>query len=425
MTEHRPMIVVGYTIAMQHGLDLFRPANSVIFVDEPDVAIGRDVKAHMAGSASARELITFEYQLAGAADAFFNRYRDLRPSAVIPGVEYAVPFAARIAERYGVPGAGLGAAQILRDKALLRTVARSAGIANPRSQPVGSPAAVRAFMAEEDGPIVLKPANRQASVGTKILFDGAEVDEAWVECTDQDEGVLVPERGLPLQMLAEQYVVGDEFSVEMVVRDGVPLFQNVTAKTVYPGPRPIELGHIVPADISPAQTESLLVETGRVLDAVGFGTGFVHCEWIVSDGVAFLVECAGRMPGDGIMELIQKAWQFEVAQLYIAVMEGRPAPEEVPQAAPRGAAVWFLHVEPGEVLSVDGVEAAKAVPDVVTVVVGAEPGGHVHELRSSWDRIALVTACSRDTAEALGRAQEAIKAITVKVQPLAAGAAQG
>ncbi len=417
MTEHRNglLIVVGYTVPMQHGLDAIRPPGSVVFVDEPDVAIGRGVGTHLSSSTSTRELINFEYQLPGAADAFFHQHRDLCPAAVIPGVEYAVPFAARLAERYGVPGAGLGAAQILRDKSLLRTVARAAGIANPRSQPVAGPEAVREFMAEHRGPVVLKPANRQASVGTKILFDPADVDVAWAECTVQDEGVLVPGRGLPLQMLTEQYVEGDEFSVEMVVRDGVPVFGNVTAKSVYPGPRPVELGHTVPADLPPAQTQLLLGETRRVLGAVGFGSGFVHCEWIVSDGTPYLVECAGRMPGDGIIELIQRAWQFDVVRLYLAVMEGLPFTGDVPQQAPAGAAAWFLHVEPGEVLSVDGVEQAKAVPDVITVVVGPKPGERVHELRSSWDRVALVIAASMDTAEALRRARQAVAAIRITV----------
>jgi biotin carboxylase len=419
MTAHTdgPMIVVGYTVPMQHGLDGFRPDDSVIFVDEPDVAIARGVETHLSSSTSVRELINFEYQVPGAADAFYLGHRDLRPSAVIPGVEYAVPFAARLAERYGVPGAGFGAAQVLRDKALLRTVTGAAGIANPRSRSVDGPDAVRAFMAEHCGPIVLKPANRQASVGTKILFHADEVDEAWDECIVQDEGMLVPRRGMALRMLAEQYVRGDEYSVEMVVRDGVPVFGNVTAKTVYPGPRPVELGHTVPADLPPAQTELLLSETGRVLDAVGYGTGFVHCEWIVSDGRPYLVECAGRMPGDGIMELIQKAWQFEVAQLYVAVMEGREFSGDVPAQPPAGAAVWFLHVDPGEVVRVDGADDARAVPGVVTVVVGPKPGDRVNALRSSWDRIALVTACAPTAADALERAQRAIGAIRIEVAP--------
>ena len=40
---------------------------------------------------------------------------------------------------------------------------------------------------------------------------------------------------------------------EMIVRDGTPLFGNITAKALYPGPRPIELGHSVPADLPPGK----------------------------------------------------------------------------------------------------------------------------------------------------------------------------
>jgi biotin carboxylase len=417
MTEQNQglIVVVGYTVPMQRGLDALRADDSVIFVDEPDVAIGRGVDAHLAESTATRELINFEYQLPAAADAFVHDHPGLRPSAVIPGVEYAVPFAARLAERYGLPGAGLGAAQILRNKGLLRRVATAAGIANPRSRRVDGPGAVLAFMSEQPGPVVLKPANRQASVGTKIVHNATEIDRAWAECIVQDEGLLVPGRGLPLSMLVERYVQGDEFSVEMIVRNGTRVFGNVTAKTVFPGPRPVELGHAVPADLAPAQTASLLAETERVLGAVGFGSGFVHCEWIVSGGTPYLVECAGRMPGDGIMELIEKAWQFEVVPLYLSVMEGLPITVQVPQEASKGAAVWFLHVEPGEVREVDGIEDAKAVPDVVTVMVGPKPGDQVKELRSSWDRVALATAASANTADALRRAQQAIAAIRITV----------
>ena len=118
---------------------------------------------------------------------------------------------------------------------------------------------------------------------------------------------MVPDRPFPVRMLAERFVRGDEYSVEMLVSDGRPLFANVTGKLLFPGPRPIELGHVVPANI-PDKLKALLHEqTERVLRAVGFGTGVVHCEWIVSGGTAYFVECAGRFPGDGIVELIDRA----------------------------------------------------------------------------------------------------------------------
>ena len=114
------------------------------------------------------------------------------------------------------------------------------------------PAEVKAFMAGIGGPIVLKPANRQAALGTRIVSAPGEIDAAWLECSEQDEGVFMPDRPLPLRMLAEQYIGGDEFSVEMMLRAGRPVFGGVTRTLLFDGPRPVEQGHLHPAGIPAA-----------------------------------------------------------------------------------------------------------------------------------------------------------------------------
>ena len=90
--------------------------------------------ADKGGERLVRELVEWEYTRAGTADEFYATHRDLNPVAVVPLIEYATPFAARLAERFGLPGASLGAAQILRDKALPRKV-RAAGPAR-RGRPL-------------------------------------------------------------------------------------------------------------------------------------------------------------------------------------------------------------------------------------------------------------------------------------------------
>jgi biotin carboxylase len=410
-----PVLVVGYTMAMQKALDKFMPDDSCAFVDEPSVARKRDAHTHLAEARATTGVLEWEYQLPAAADRFVHRHADLRPAAVIPGVEYAVPFAGRLAERYGLPGAGYGAAEVLRDKHLLRLVAAEAGIRNPRSQPVHGPADVRALMAEWGGRVVLKPANRQAAVGTRVLSDPAAVDSAWADCTDQDEGIYQPDRGIPVRMLLEEYVGGAEFSVELMSRAGSRVFGNVTGKALYPGERPIEVGHTVPADLPAELTERLLAETDRLLAAVGFGAGFVHCEWIVDDsGVPCLVECAGRMPGDGIIDLIEYAWDVRIVEHYLDLMRGLPV-GGLPAAAPRAGAVWFLHPGAGEVLDISGVAAAEATPGVLGVTVIVDKGDRIGDLRSSWDRVAMVEAGAPTGAEALRTAQQALELITIEV----------
>jgi biotin carboxylase len=415
MTE-RPVILVGFVLAALERL-AFRPEGSVVFVEEPDIVRKRDVHAKVAGSTLVREVVEWEHHLPGAADELFNARPDLEPVAVLPLVEYATPFAARLAERYGLPGARYGAVQLLRDKSLLRRVSTAAGIANPASERADSPDDVRDFMRRHPGRVVLKPANRQASVGTMVLGDPAEVDEAWQWCVVHEEGVFVPDRRLPLVMLVEQFVDGHEYSVEMLVRDGAPLFHSVTDKLLYPGPLPIEQGHVVPADVPGELAQRLFAETERLLAAVGFHTGVVHCEWIVSGDVPYVVECAGRFAGDGILELVEQAYGFDLVRSYLTVMAGEPLPAPLPRQAVRAAAVRFLAVEPGLVEAVEGLDEACAMPGVVACDVSVHPGDRTPQLRSSWDRVGHVQARASSPAEAALVAERALARVAVKVRP--------
>jgi biotin carboxylase len=411
-----PMLVVTYAKAVLSALANFMPERSVIFIEEADVISRRNVRAATADSTTLREVIEFDIQADGAADRFYVQHAGLRPCAVVAISDYGVPFAARLAERYGVPGAGFGAAVLLRDKHLQREVTAAAGIPNPQSVEVHSPDDVRAFMAGLGGPIVLKPANRRAAVGTKIIHDPADIDASWRECLDQDEGRLAPGAPVPLRMLAERFVEGAEFSVEMLVSHGQSVFAGVTKKYLFEGPRPVELGHVHPADIDDELTRRLLADTGRVVAAVGMDTGIVHCEWIVEAGVPHLVECAGRPAGDGIIELAEMAWDYDVTLQYFTMMRGLPLTEKQLEHPVRYAAAWLPHAPVGTVERVDGVEAAGGLPGVHECAVSVAPGDEVHELRSSWDRVAMVIAEGGRAAEAVANAQRAVDHITITVR---------
>jgi biotin carboxylase len=415
-TPSGPVVVVGFVGLAIPFIERFQPPGSVVYVEEPDVARKRQAAEKLADVPYARGLIAWEYHQQGQADAFFHAHRDLDPAAIVPAVEYATPFAARLAERYGLPGASLGAAQILRDKALLRQVTSAAGIANPASRRVEGPQDVREFMAEHPGPVVLKPANRQASIGVQVLYGGpAEAEAAWAHCVVQDEGIFVPDRPMELAMLAEEFVRGPEFSVEMLVGGGEPLFTNVTRKELYPGSYPVELAHVVPADI-PAELTALLGErTAAVVEATGFRDGVVHCEWIVSGGEPHLVECAGRMPGDAIVDIIEAAYPVEFFRAYFAVMKGE-RPDDLPEKAEGGAAVRFLAPPPGTVVAVEGVAEAAKAEGVFHLDCGVPPGTRATGVRNSWDRVGIVMTRAGSPAEAYRLGEQAAALVRIETE---------
>jgi biotin carboxylase len=411
------LLVVGFSPAMARGLDAFRSPGSVIFLEEPSVARGRGAQAFLAAIASCAQLIEWEYQREDAADEFFLSGALAGPvSAVLPGVEYATAFAARLAERLGLPSAGLGAAQVMHDKSRLRRVTAAAGIPNPISERVQGPDDVIAMLARVGGPVIVKPAGRQAAVGVSRVDTAEQAAEAYLFAQAGEEGVVAPERGITSEVIAEQYITGEEFSVEMLVREGRPLFSNVTAKELFAGPRPIERGHVLPVDDRPELVESLTELTARVLTAAAFDTGMAHCEWIVGAQGPYLVECAGRVPGDGITVLLELAWGDNLLARYVELLEGRLEDQSVPRAPERYAAVAFAAGAPGTVRSVSGVEQAGAIEGVVSALSLVAPGASVYDLRSSWDRVAMAIAVGATAGQAKARAAEAVGIISTRME---------
>jgi hypothetical protein len=216
-------------------------------------------------------------------------------------------------------------------------------------------------------------------------------------------------------MLVEEYVGGDEYSVEMLVHEGEPIFTNVTSTSPFPGARPVEMTHSVPGQLSPQLRELLSAHTRCVIEAVGFATGYVHCEWIVSHGLPYLVECAGRMPVDDIVPLIDRAWGIETIPWLVTVMRGEPLQTTPPSEAPRGAAVHYLSAPPGEVVRVTGVEEATRLAGVIHAEVKVTPGHCTSELRGPRDRVGCVTAESDSSHAAMRLAAKAAGMISIEV----------
>lgn len=408
------VIVVGTVRRLIRGAAEAFPAAEIILVEDSAIIVQPGIAALIAELGVTP--IPWAYPDDGTADSFYLRHRDLDVRAVVPGVEYGAVFAARLAERYGLPGATLGAAQLLRDKALLRAVTTAAGVHNPGYQQVDSLEQVRDFIRRHPGPVVIKPTNRQGAVGTRIVRTPEAAADAWHSAMDQEEAPYVANQSLPLRMLVEEFVEGTEYSVEMLLQGGESLFANVTGKLLHPGDRPVELGHVVPADVSSERWDALVAATRTVTDVVGFHTGVVHCEWIVRGDEPYLVECAGRMPGDTIMDLIEYAWPVELIARYISLLGGG-AGERGPERPKGGAAVLYPAVPPGVVVSLDGVAEAKAVPGVFLTGVVVGVGDRVNELRSSWDRVIGAAASGASVEEAMRLVELALSKIRLVTEP--------
>lgn len=405
-------IVIGYNEAVLASLQAMKPEKSVLLLEEPDIVSARGIADDLHKYPVVDRLFSVEYVSDHTADAFFAEVKDLGVSSIIPVKEYTTPFAARLAERFGLPGATYGASLIMRDKNRLRRVTSAHGIRNPESRLVSTFREVEAFADEFGFPLIIKPANRQGSVGTVIIHNLRELKPGWSKSRIREEGVALPSRGLPELTLVEQFISGQEFSVEALVWRGNTIFTNVTMKDLFDGVNPVERAHTVPAPIPEKTTQLLIDETRRVLQAAGFDCGIIHCEWILADGIPYLVECAGRLPGDGIVGLIEKAYEFDVSKAYFRMLEG-DVPNDLPPHPAKTTHVRFLGGMDGKIRNIEIDDAALSQEGITDFYVTAEVGQRTFAPTMSSHRLGAITIEAEDADRARMLAEQAIAGIRI------------
>lgn len=412
-----PLILVGYGrgwLRMMRRIAADRP---VLIIEEPAAAHARCARAQLATDWPECDLYELEYRRPMAADLFHLWHPELRASAVIPIDDSGVVFAARLAERLGLPNAGPVPAATLQDKWRLRQVADAAGIAGPQWR-LARRAQDAAVLADRLGSaVVVKPSARAGASGVEIVDDPAGLAAAWARTTAP---AATPVYGVPAAetYLVERRMTGRQFNVNLLVRDGQVLFDNVTRTVVATGANPVPLTEIVTPDLPAELTADLVANARRLVEAVGLRTGFIHSEWIVEDGTVRLIECGGRLPGSMITVLISYAYPVDLVGAYLAVMSGRPLPAPLPRQPRQAAVMRTKQVPPGRVLRVSGVEAARALDGVADIMVLVGEGGTVRELHSLPDAPAWATGVGPGTAEALAAADRALASIEIVTEPV-------
>ncbi|WP_456786151.1 ATP-grasp domain-containing protein [Cellulomonas sp. P5_C5] len=407
------IVAVGFSRALLTDLDGLVPPRSVLVLEEPDVIAARRAAAVIDSFACAGALLPAPTQDEDGARRFastLDRPEGVR--AVVPAVEYGVVVAAALAEAWGLPGAGVAAAQVLRDKARLRAAVDGA-VLQPDWLVVSTPEEVDQFRATREGRCVLKPTNRQASLGVHIMGPDADAAAVLAAAAGADEPKLRASTLRTGAFLVESVLDGPEISHEALVLDGVVVFANTTAKQVRPGARPVETGHLVPAPLPAPTADAIEAAVRRFVAATGYRTGVLHSEWILVGGRPHLVECAGRLPGDHIDVLIDLAYPGSLLSDYLALLSRGSA--TTGRQATATAAIRFLDLPAGVVDAVNGVDHASTVDDVVEVEVDVQPGDRVRSLASSWDRVGHVIVRSVDSAGASAAVDAALQRIDVIV----------
>jgi biotin carboxylase len=224
---------------------------------------------------------------------------------VLSNWEPLVILAARLRERWGLPGMSVETVIGFRDKQVMKERLRAAGLRVPKSMRIHTAAEAWA-MAEEIGfPLILKPISGAGCANTYEVHGKADLERA-----------LKLIGGLS-EASCEEYIEGEEFTYDTVCIAGKPVMENVIQYI----PKPLEarthewispIG-ITIKDLSQPKLAGGIALGRAVLQALGMGDGYTHMEWYLTPkGEAVFGEIACRPGGAGLVDLMNYTFDIDL-----------------------------------------------------------------------------------------------------------------
>ena len=205
--------------------------------------------------------------------------------------DYANIWAAEIRHRNNIPGNTLDSVQRTTNKLLMReAIQKSLPQINPFFQLCLSEAELKSFktdFSKNKREFLKKPILGQGSWGVEILGENSKEEKAKFE-----------------PCIVEEYINGEEYSIECFVNQNTIYTLAVTKKKHYSKNKCLDQENQYFGDISDDLQKSLQDVNNLVIGALGITSGITHSEYIYDGSGWFLVEVASRGGGSGISNAI-------------------------------------------------------------------------------------------------------------------------
>ena len=223
-----------------------------------------------------------------------------------------------------------------------------AGIRTPRHVAADSIAAVWTAAREIGFPVILKP-----------IAGAGSADTYRVNSNDDLRAVLPALRHVPV-VSVEEFVDGEEYTFDTITIDGKIAYYNIA----WYRPRPliarsnewISPQVIALRDIDRPEFEGAIDMGRRVIEILGFDTGFTHMEWYrKADGEIVFGEIGARPPGAHHVDQMKFACDFDVFKAWARAVTEKRFDEDI-QRKYNVATIYKRARGVGRIQSIEGAD---------------------------------------------------------------------
>lgn len=340
------------------------------------------------------------------------RARGGTPGGVLCVAVDAPHTVAAVGKAFGLIAISEETARLATDKLAMKERLKQKGIPIPWFAPVCDANDLRNVVEERGYPLVIKPVDSRGARG--VLRLTADVDLEWAFDLSQNESATG-------RVMVEAYLDGPQVSTEGLMVHGtgyIPGFSDRNYEYLERfSPHIIENGGDMPSILAEEAQQEIKELTAKAALALGIVHGPVKGDMVWHNGKAYVIEIAARHSG-GYFVTHEIPWNTGVDLLGASIrmaMGDSPTAEELTPKFQKGVCQRYLFPEQGQVVSIDGVEEARAIIGIEYLEIRVQVGDTIETVSNHPGRAGVIMGKGTDRTQALERVVQSLQRIAISV----------
>lgn len=305
---------------------------------------------------------------------------------------------AEIAEKYNFPFPTVDSVRNARNKYLMKNCFLENGVPCAKGILIIDNGELGSIDVNNIGyPCIMKPADAFSSRGVYVVNSKEEIKNNWQTTSNfsSDGSVII-----------EEFLKGDEVSVEGVIYDNQTKIIQITDKLITEYPYTVELGHFQPSKYSETHFDKIfsIVKSGN--KSLGLNNCAFHAELKIDDNSIKIVEIGARLGGDFITShLVPLSTGVNIEGIAIDISLGnRPSIES---GFSEGSAIVYLDLPEGKIREIGNIDKLYKDESIKKIKLFVNEGDRVKKIKDSSDRSGYVIV--------QGKTAEIAKEIAIRI----------
>lgn len=339
-------------------------------------------------------------------------YKESPFDGIVTFSDYYVDIVAQVANHFGLPSSSYKSIYTAKNKDLSRLCFQQKEIPSPKFKVINNIKDAYKAIKDIGYPCVVKPTAESSSYGVQCVFNDEELYLAFKNISS----LTINEREQNRQgkVLIEEYMDGEEVSVETITINGKTQVLGITSKGLTGWPNFVECEFSFPYNLPKQIQDSVISITKKAIEAIGILHGPCHTEIRLTEDGPKIVEINPRLGGRFISKMIQDSIGVHPIKEVIKLSVGEPI-DLSPKKS--GGAAWCAVTasKTGVLNSILGNERVLSSTGVRILTFNVKIGSKVKKPSDNGDAIGYIYVIGKDANEAKKHLKTAREKLTLSI----------